>query len=217
MKFSQVQVCTLWACLCTRSTSNVWDVNKGFVCCAIVHSCHTTMWPMFCTNIRKSVQRTSQLCSCLPGDGLTTPFTNSVRKRRSFSDVNSWRSYEQCLFFSCFVRSVHVNMGVRMNVRMPVGLASTTLPISCRTSLCLMGSTFPSFLNICMSRSLWNPQTLLTTLNATSFWMFGTFGTRTNNQLQRLRTSRRTWSCKGLPRLSGNHPENCQSASYLHH
>ena len=92
-----------------------------------------------------------RLCSCLPVAGLTTPFTNSVRKRRSFSDVNSWRSYEQCLFFSCFVCSVHVNRGVRMNVRMPVGLASTTLPISCRTSLCLMGSTFPPFLNICMS------------------------------------------------------------------
>ena len=58
------------------------------------------------------------LCSCL----------NSVRKRRSLSDVNSWRSYEQCLVFSCFVRSVHVNMGVRVNVRMPVGLASTALP-----------------------------------------------------------------------------------------
>ena len=94
------------------------------------------------------------LRSCLPGAGLTTPFTNSVRKRRSFSHVNSWRSCEQCLFFSCFVRSVHMHMGVRMNVRMPVGLASTALPISCQTSLCLMGSTFPSFLNICMSRPL---------------------------------------------------------------
>ena len=69
-----------------------------------------------------------KLCSYLPGAVLAALFTNSVRKRRSFSDVSSWRSYEQCLFFSCFVCFVHVNMGVRMNVRMPTGLASTALP-----------------------------------------------------------------------------------------
>ena len=128
----------------------------------------------------------------------TLLFTNSFRKRRSFSDVNSWRSYEQCLFFSYFVCSVHVNMCVRM----PVSFSSTTLPIFCQTSLCLMGSMSPSFLNICMRRSLSN--SLLTTLlNATSFQMFGTFGARTYNQHPRLKTFRRTWSCKDLPRLFG--------------
>ena len=96
-----------------------------------------------------------KFCSGLPGAVLAAPFTNSVRKRPSFSDVNSWRSYEQCLFFSCFVCCVHVNMGVRMNVRMPVGFDSTALPFFIRQmSLCLMGSTFPSFLNISMNRSL---------------------------------------------------------------
>ena len=96
-----------------------------------------------------------KFCSGLPGAMLTAPFTNSVRKRRSFSDANSWRSYEQCLFFSCFVCCVHVNRGARMNVRMPVSFDSTALPFFIRLmSLCLMGSTCPSFLNICMHRSL---------------------------------------------------------------
>ena len=74
-------------------------------------------------------------------------------------------------------------------------------PFCCQASLCLMGSTFPSFPNICMHRSL--SSWLLTTFNATSFWMFGTFNAQTYNQHQRLKTLRRTWSCKGLPRLFG--------------
>ena len=152
-----------------------------------------------CTNISK--RDTTSCVPVLPGAMLTTPFTNSVRKRHSFSDVNNWRSDEQCLFFNCFVCSVHVNMGVHMNIRVPVGLASTALLICCQTSLCLMGSTFSSFLNICMHRSL--PKSCLTTLNATSFWMFGTFGIRTYNQHQRLKTYRRISSCKGFPRLFG--------------
>ena len=45
-----------------------------------------------------------KFCSGLPGAVLAAPFTknNSVRKGRSFSDVNSWRLYEQCLFFRLF-------------------------------------------------------------------------------------------------------------------
>ena len=119
-----------------------------------------------------------KFCSGLPGAMLTTPFTNSARKRRSFSDANSWRSYEQCLFFSCFVCCVHVNRGVRMNVRMPVGFDSTALSFfNCLMSLCLMGSTFPSFLtSACIDHF---QDSLLTTLNATLFWMFGPFGART--------------------------------------
>ena len=45
-------------------------------------------------------------------------------------------------------------MGVRMNVRMPVGFDSTALPFFIRQmSVCLMGSMSPSFLNISMNRS----------------------------------------------------------------
>ena len=132
-----------------------------------------------------------EFCSGLPGAMLTTPFTNSVRKRRSFSDANSWRSYEQCLFFSCFVCCVHVNRGVRMKVRMPVGFDSTALPFFIRLmSLCLMGSAFPTFLNICMHRSLsrfiaHNPQCNF----VLDVWAFR----RSNsNQDQNLKTFRRT-------------------------
>ena len=55
--------------------------------------------------------------------GASPTFTSSVRKRRSFLVCAAG-------FFGCFVFLVHENMGVRMEVRMPVGLASTALPRS---------------------------------------------------------------------------------------
>ena len=114
--------------------------------------CHCRVVPPPCgLHLHKHQQEGHhKLCSCLPEEVLAIPVTNSIRKQRSFSDVNSWRSYERCLFFNCFVFSVHVNMGVRMTVCMPVGLASTALPIFCQTSLYQMGLTFLSFLNVCI-------------------------------------------------------------------
>ena len=143
-----------------------------------------------------------KFCSGLPGAMLTTLFTRSVRKRRSFSDVNSWRSYEQCLFFSCFVCCIHVNMGVRTNVRMPVGFDSTALPFFiCQSSLCLMG---------CMHR----PLPIFIAHNPRMFW---TFGARTYNQHQKLKAFRRLDCAEVCQDCGEHHPENCQSASYLYH
>ena len=104
-----------------------------------------------------------KLCCCLSAARLKAPLTNRVRKLCSASDVNTWHSYEQCLFFSCIVFSVHLNMGVHMNFCVPVGLASTALHTSLSTSLCLVGLMFPSILNVCIHRSLFtftvhNPQ-----------------------------------------------------------
>ena len=157
-----------------------------------------------------------KFCSGFPGAVLADPFTNSVRKRRSFSDVNNWRSYEQCLFFSCFVCCVHVNMGVRMNVRMPVGFDSTALPFLFVTCLCVwwVQRSLP-FLISPWSDHFHFQASLLTILNATLFWMFGPFVAPTSNQHQNFKTFRRTWSCKVCQDCGENHPENCQSAPYF--
>ena len=121
---------TFWYCegvACTRtSTSSAWEYTKV---CFVAARCNVVK---ICDLRLKQHQPEGylKLCCCLPHTMLTAPLTNSVRKRRPFSDLNSWRSYDQCLFFSCLVFSIHVNMGDCMNVRMPVCAASTALPIS---------------------------------------------------------------------------------------
>ena len=143
-----------------------------------------------------------KLCSCLPEAVLTAPFTNNVRKRRSFSDVNSWHSYEQCLFFSCFVCSVHVNMGVRMK-SMPVGLASTPPSPLFVERLCVRWVQRPLlFLNMCMHRSF--SKSLLTTLNATILGRLGcsvlelTISTKDSKHLGGLDPAKVFWDRKYL-------------------
>ena len=128
--------------------------------------------------------------------------------------MNSWRSYEQCLFFSCFVCCVHVNMGVRMNVRMPVGFDSAALPFFIRhMSLCLMGSTFPSFLNICMRRSL----SRLIAHNPQCNFVLDVWAVRrsNSNQHQNFKHLGGLDRAKVCQDCGENHPQNRESALYF--
>ena len=141
-----------------------------------------------------------KFCSGLPGAMLTAPFTNSVRKRRSLSDADSWRSYEQCLFFSCFVAFMWTWTFVWTFVCPSVLTQPPSLFYSSNVSV-FDGFNVLFLLNICMHRSLsrfiaHNPQCNF----VLDVWAFR----RSNsNQHQNFKTFRRTWSCKGLPRLWG--------------
>ena len=158
-----------------------------------------------------------RLCSRLPGAGLTTPFTNSVRKRRSFSDVNSWRSYEQCLFSAVSCAPFMLTWAFVWTFACPSVWPQPPSPFLVKR-LCVwwVQLPLPFLTSVCLydfeiHKHCSQPSMQL------RFECLGRLALELTISSKESEHLGGTWSCKRLPRLSGNHPENCQSASYLHH
>ena len=100
IQLSQTQLCTFDGVLKFLHSFHIrrlasLDVLECMCCATAELSHHHVVY--ICTNISK---KDTKLCSCLPEEVLAIPFTNSVRKNRLFSDVDSWNSYMNNVCFS---------------------------------------------------------------------------------------------------------------------